>query len=255
MKQTLLKLTQDVLSSIDGDEINSINDTIESKQVVALIKRCYANIVESGDYPVQYTLFQLTASGDATKPTLMTLPTDDVKNVQWVRYDNATLGDTDKVFQPVEFLPLEEFVTRMQALRPSEDTSLVTFNETIAGAAIQFIAMSDKAPSFYTTFDQSTLIFDSYDATVDTTLQSSKTLAYGEAVLPWTESDTYVIPINDHQLLLNETIAWAWAELKQSVNTKAEREVRGQKVTLQRKKDVVDGSSNFHVKTPNYGRK
>ena len=71
----------------------------------------------------------------------------------------------------------------------------------------------------------------------------------------WTASDTYVVPIKDHQLLINETIAWAWAEMKQAQNSKAEREVRNQKVTLQRKKEAIDPGSNYQVQTNNYGRR
>jgi hypothetical protein len=64
-----------------------------------------------------------------------------------------------------------------------------------------------------------------------------------------------VVPIKDHQLLINETIAWAWAEMKQAQNSKAEREVRNQKVTLQRKKEAIDPGSNYQVQTNNYGRR
>lgn len=255
MKMTLLALTQAVLSSIDGDEINSIDDTVESQQVVALIHRCYGNIAESADLPEQYTLFSLLASGDDAIPTVMTLPTDIAKNLQWVKYDKQTADDTDTDFQSVAFVSLEEFFNRMHSMKPSEDDSLVTFDQVVGGNTFSFTCMSDRGPSYYTTIDDSTLVFDAYDVAVDTTLQSSKTLCYGEAVLPWSAIDSYIIPIDDHQLLLNETIAWAWAELKQSVNSKAEREVRSQKVTLQRKKDAIDTRNNRELQTPNYGRK
>jgi len=40
MRYTLLELTQDVLSSLDGEEVTSINDTTESTQIVKIIKSC-----------------------------------------------------------------------------------------------------------------------------------------------------------------------------------------------------------------------
>lgn len=255
MKYTLLQMTQYVLSSIDGDEVNSINDTVESQQVVKLIKRCYGNIAESGDYPKQYTLFGLTASNDASLPCVMYLPTDTVKNMDWLKYDCKATGETDTNFQWMKFVELPEFLNRMHALTPSADSTLTTMSVTTNGQAVQYIIINDTAPTYYTTIDDSTLIFNAYDSAVDTTLQTSKTLAYGEAVLPWTESDSYVIPINDHQVLLNDVIAWAWAELKQSINAKAERAVRDQKVTMQRKKHQINPDSNYQTMTPNYGRR
>lgn len=256
MKQTLLKHVQDVLSSIDGDEVTSINDTTESTQVVKIIKRVWGNLAEGADLPEQYTLFGLTASGDTDLPVVMYLPTDTVKNLYWVKYDCKQTGETDTDFQPIPYVSLEEFLNRMHSLKPTEDDSLDTMTITVAGQDVEFIFRTDQAPSYYTTTDDSTLIFDSYDSEVDTTtLDASKTLAYGEAVLPWTESDSFIIPMDDHQLILNESIALAWAELKQSVNQKAEREVMRQQKTLQRKKHSIDPGANYRVPTPNYGRK
>lgn len=255
MKYTLLQLTQLTLSSIDGDEVNSINDSVESQQIVKLIKRCYGNLAESSDFPEQYTLFGLTASGSAALPTVMYLPTATVKNAQWIRYDCKRLGETDTSFQLMNYVDLEEFFNRMHNLAPSVDSSLTTFNLTIAGQVVQFIVRNDTSPSYYTTTDDSTLVFNSFDNLVDTTLQSSKTLCYGETVLPWTESDSYVIPLDDHQLLLNEVISWAWAEMKQSSNSKAEREAHRQQITKQRKKHSINPTANYYVDMPNYGRR
>ena len=40
MKRTLLEMTQDILSAIDADEVNSIDDTVEATQVATIIKNC-----------------------------------------------------------------------------------------------------------------------------------------------------------------------------------------------------------------------
>jgi hypothetical protein len=44
-KMTLLEMTQDILSDMDSDEVNSINDSVESLQVAQIIKTTYFNIV------------------------------------------------------------------------------------------------------------------------------------------------------------------------------------------------------------------
>ncbi len=255
MKYTLLEMTQIVASSIDGDEVNSISDSVESLQIVKLIKRCYTNIIQTGDYPEQYTLFGLTASGDPDLPCVMYLPTGVATNVQWVKYDYRATGETDTNFRELEYVDLKEFLLRMHVLAPSEDSSLNTMTVEVGDQDIQFIYGTATPPSYYTTIDDETLIFDSYDSAVDTTLQTSKTLAYGEAVLSWTESDSYVIPIDDHQILLNQAIALAWAEMKQTVNAKAEQEIKVQKTAMMRKKHAIDPAADFRTMTPNYGRR
>jgi len=74
MKYTLLELVQNILSSMDSDEVNSIVDTVEAQQVVAIVKTVYNDILTRGELNVQKTLFNLDASTISTKPVLMTKP-------------------------------------------------------------------------------------------------------------------------------------------------------------------------------------
>jgi hypothetical protein len=254
MKYTLLQLTQMVLSSMDGDEINSINDTVESQQVVKIIKTCYGDIFSRGNAPENYVLFNLTASGDSTKPTLMTLPTT-VTNLLWLKYDCKRTGETDDNFLPMEFLPLPEFLNRMHAYVPSSNSDLLQFTHEIEGVSITFIVDSSVAPSYFTTWDDNSFMFNSYDSVVDTTLQGSKTLAYGERQPPWTESDSYSIPLDDHQLLLHEAKALAWSEMRQLAHPRAERSARQQWVQFSRTKHKILDGDDYKTATPNYGRK
>jgi hypothetical protein len=256
MKYTLLQLTQTVLSSMDSDEINSINDTVESQQVVKIIKTCYGDIFSRGNVPENYTIFQLTASGSSSYPTIMTLPTDAVKNCLWVKYDCRQTGETDTHFLPVERVSLEEFLNRMHAYAPSADTaSLQTFNYTIDGTSFQFIVDKVTAPTYYTTWDDSTFLFNSYDSVVDTTLQSSKTMCYGERQPPWTESDSFVPSLDDHQLLIHEAKALAWAEMRQLTHPRAERSARQEWVSFARTKHKILDGDDYQTWTPHYGRK
>ena len=255
MKYTLLELTKLVLSSIDGDEVTSITDTTEADQVVNIIKRCYGNLVNTVDYPERKTLFGLTASADLSKPTLMYLPSAIITTLDWVKYNCQKLGDTDSDFQLIEEVEIDEFFRRMHSLSPSADTSLTSYTHTVNGLDITFTVRNDIGPSYFASWDDSTIVFNSYDAAVDTVLQSSKTLCYGEIAPTWVQSDSFVVPFDDHQLLLNESIAWAWAELKQASNAKAEREARNQLVSTARDKSAIVGADNFTIKTFDFGRK
>lgn len=56
-KLTLLDIVQDVLSDMDSDEVNSINDSIEALQVAAIAKSTFYNIIDGRDWPHLYTVY------------------------------------------------------------------------------------------------------------------------------------------------------------------------------------------------------
>ena len=58
-KMTLLEMVQDIMSDMDSDEVNSINDSQEATQVAQIIKSTYYNIIDGRDMPFLYELFQL----------------------------------------------------------------------------------------------------------------------------------------------------------------------------------------------------
>ena len=258
MKYTLLQLIQRVLSSIKGEEVNSYDDTAESLVVGDIIKECYYNIISTQDFPELKTLFELTSSGDNTKPTLMYMPTD-VIGLEWMKYNKLTLTDTTPNFQYVRYVPLADFMEMVHQFNTSE-TNVGTFSVTTGlSDNIEFYYRNDKAPDYYTTFDDDTLIFDSYDSGVDTTLQKSKTLCYGLKDGTWEDVNGF-IPLLDAQqfnILLKEAKAMAWMELRQTDNAAANSQARKAKIAAEKKKDRVnyDHYGYYNSKYPNYGRK
>ena len=89
----LLAMTQDILSDMDSDDVNSINDSVEALQVAQIIKTTYYNIIDGKNYAFLYELFKLTASGTDDRPTHMKLPEDiiDLKWIKSVSYTHLTL--------------------------------------------------------------------------------------------------------------------------------------------------------------------
>jgi len=238
MKYTLLDLTQTILSSLDSDEINSIDDTVESQQVAKVIRTAYFDIIARGNFPEHYDLFELNASGDNTKPTLMTVPTD-VRHIDWLKY-NRVDSDSNPNFTLVKPLPVLEFTNMMHSLLLSE-SDVGTFNQTIGSDTIEFYYLDDKEPDYYTIFDDYTVIFDSYNSDLDTTLQKSKTLGFGEKVPTFELTDNFTPDLDEHQfaLLLNESKALAFLELKQMAHPMAMDKARKQWINSQRIKSVV----------------
>lgn len=252
---TLLEYVQAILSSMDSDEVSSITETTESLQVAHIVKTVYNDIQARIDLPEHYTLFSLQASGDSSKPVLMIRPSD-VMTIQWVQYNKVQTGDTDPIFTRIKFLPLDEFLLMQDGLHVS-DTTVASFSQTEGSDTITFIYRNDKAPDFYTTYNDSTLIFDSYDSAVDTTLQASKTRCYGRKDQEFTLSNSFT-PFLDRDastLLLNEAKVLAFAELKQMSHDVARQWANRGWVKSQKNKRAVDHDRSELDRLPSYGRK
>lgn len=252
MKYTLLDVTQAVLSSMDSDQVTSINDTTESQQVVLLIRNVYLDIVDRADLPEDFTLFRLTETSAST-PTVMTTPTD-VSRILWVKYNRETTTDTDQAYTDMIYQPKYEFLSSMYLLKES-DTTTGSFTKTIDSDTINFMYRKDISPTCYTSYDDNTIVFDSVDTTVDTFLRASKTVGYGKKVVTFTSSDSFAFSKLDepqHQLLLNECKALAWAELRQTQHAKAERQANRGWFKLQTSKHLL--KPKYFDELPNYGR-
>ena len=257
MKYTLLELIQRILSSIKGEEVNSYDDTAESLVVRDIIKECFYSIIGNQDFPELKTLFELTASGDVTKPTKMTLPSD-VVGLEWVKYNKIALNETAVNFDYVRYMPLPDFMEMMHQL-DSTASYVGTYSLTTGTSdSIEFYYRKDGAPNYYTSFDDSTLIFDSYDSTVDSTLQKAKTLCYGLKSSTWSDSNSFTLPLDAQQfnILLKESKVLAWEELRQQPNQTAAMQVRKAKIAAEKKKDRANyNHKGYYDKLPNYGRK
>ena len=258
MQLTLLELIQRVLSSVKGEEVDNYDDTAESLVVRDIIKECYYTLISGKDFPELKTLFELNASGDSTKPTLMTLPTD-VVGLEWVKYNKIADGDTDPRYEYVQYLPLQDFLDRIDGFDLDEDNVLSLTVTTGSSDSIDFKYMNDHAPSYYTSFNDTTLIFDSYDSDVDTTLQKTKTKCYGLKSSTWTNSNSFTLPLDAQQfdILLKEAKAMAWSELRQVDNVPARQEARRGRILAEKKKDRVNYNNklDYYTRYPNYGRK
>lgn len=234
-KKTLLEMTQNILSAMDSDEVNSIGDTIESLQVAEVIRETYEYITVGIDVPGRSGIIKLDASGDVALPNYMTVPSN-VERIEWIRYDGTTI----EYKSPLAFM---DYV----AGRGTGDE--VT---TIENMAIY----NDRDPLFYTSFDDDTVVFDSFNSTEGSTLMQSKTLCWGQRSLAFDMEDSFIplLPLDMFPRLLAEAKAACFVNFKQVSNATEERRARNQK--------VVNMNSRFKAGTvkpidrlPDYGRK
>src|ERR1041385_1579400 len=93
MQMTLLDMTQNILSSLSSDEVNSIGDTTESQQIALIIKNKYYDIINRVNLPEHDQLIQLDPSLDNTIPVMMFVP-EGVTDISWLKYFNTNVVPT-----------------------------------------------------------------------------------------------------------------------------------------------------------------
>lgn len=249
MRDTVLKMTQDILSAMDGDEVGSISDTYESEQVVAILRTTYRDMVSNRNWAHLRQAFTLESFGNLALPTHMRVPKK-VKEMVFLNYNVIQDGETKINYQPVHWQENEEFLRRQNRL-DSDEANVTTI---VDPTGVTLLVQNDKRPQYYTSFDDETLVFDSYDSSVDDTLQGSKFqgLAY---FMPddFTEDDDFVIDLPDEAFsaFYNEAKSLAFFELRQTGHGKAEQKAGQQQRWLARKDWKVSGGIQY----PDYGRK
>lgn len=247
-KLTVLAIVQDVMNDMKSDSVNSISDTIESQTIAQMVKSTYFDMIEERTWPTSKELMQLTASGTSARPTEMTIP-DSIREIYWIKYNKRLISDTIDKFSDVDYLEPTDFIE----LCNGRDSSLSTITEQVDTISnVTFLVVNDTAPTYWTSFDDETIIFDSYDSDIDSTLQASKTQTWVSKEPSFTVSDSHVpdLPAKSFPLFVNEVKSLAFATLKQVPANVAERRARRQKTTIARTKWRTKGG----IKFPNYGR-
>lgn len=280
MKMTLLDMTQQILSSLSSDEVNSIGDTAESLQVANIIKTTYYNIISRVELTKHQQLIQLDPSLDTDAPVVMYIP-DGISRIEWIKYFNTNIlndangydhdinvdiiptGNPDQPpipgYQYVTILPIQQFLDMTDSFNPSMsnvESFEFTSNHNGYPGQFNFYFKNDKQPQFCTILSNYYVIFDSYDYTQDDTLQAHKTQLLGEVIPVFKMEDNFIPSLDDSQfmLLLNEAKSLAFFELKQSPHPKAEQESRRGWSKVQKSKSVMENPSYFDA-LPNMGRK
>jgi hypothetical protein len=243
MKMTLLEITQNILSAMDAEEVNSIGDTIESQQVADEIKTTYYANLSNFEIPSRFQLVSFQASGDSTNHPNVLVCGDSIDHFEWIKYNIATVAAPS--YTDVIYLEPKEFLDRI--LMDSGGTRVaVTDISTDAPYTIR----SDKAPDYWTTFDDENIVFDSFDAGLETNLQESKVVAYAEVLPTWTAADSFYPDLlaKYFPLLLSEAKASCFVNYKGVSNAKEELRARQQRSRLQNHRRRYNGSrvnSNF----------
>lgn len=226
MKKNLLEIVKLILSDMDSQDVNSVSETQEALQVANIVEQTYYDYIATRNVPEHESLIKLTALGDSSFPTHFEIPTD-VKEIRFVWYDVS--NDNTFEYRQIPYVDPVTFLTRTDNL----GENYTSVDDKTAGTKLRI--QNDQAPSFYTSFDDFYLVFNSHKSTVDTTLQASKTRVIGTTYPTFSISDTFVpdLDATAFPYLIQESKSRCFSLLKGAVDQKIEQAARRQKVGIQ----------------------
>lgn len=247
MKLTLLEIVQDILSDMDSDEVNSIDDTTEAQQVARIVKNVYMGMMSNRNWAHTRKAFQLVNLSDIDRPNYLKLPKG-MKELSFFDYDKSKPTDTNELYQPVKYLHPDSFL-RMISGRGNQ--SFVTRVVDFSGVAL--LINNNTPPQYWTSFDDVHVVTDAYDKDKSNTLIGSDSRCVGYFHPEWVHADTAIPDLPDEAFaaLMAESLSVASLRLKQLADQKAEQQSVKQQRWLSRKASNLD----VKIRYPDFGRK
>jgi len=187
-KRNLLEIVQSSLRAMGSDNVSSISDTEESEDVALFAEEAYYELVSRDDWKHVTRASQLTGLGDTSHPTHMKIPTD-VNNIDYIKYDvREKVGDSARFKEILQFVDPRDFLDFVHS-RNSTESNVVTVND-FGGATIY--VLNDAAPSRWTSFDDTYIVFDAVDKGIDNTLVQSKSAIIGTKTPVFSQTDAFI---------------------------------------------------------------
>lgn len=229
LDRTLGTLVSDILTELKADVVTDLDDTEESTIVTNIILNTFWDMVANRDIPDHVELTRLDALGDSTRPTTLRIPAT-IKKVDWFKY-NKTLTTT-KEYRTVNWEDPLSFIERLNS-RDSSASNVVT--SLTVDNSVELLVYNDKHPSYWTSFDNKHIICDSYLASLDTTLQNSKTQILAIKVPSITRTWASSLDLEEVyiQFLYNEALSKASLRINETGDQKAEQWARRHRAAVQ----------------------
>jgi hypothetical protein len=247
-KMTMLAIVQDILNDMDGDFVNSIDDTEESMQVAQIVKSTYNAMMSNRNWAHTRHPIQLTPTSNLAQPTHVILP-DNVKELYFIKYNVSAYDVTKTQFNPVKYMEPDEFLQVTNYYNTDEGNVLTVLDDS--GISVQ--VMNNVSPTFYTSFDDRTLIFNSFDNAVESNITSHRmqAMAYVMPNLIVEDSAIPDLPDDAFSMLVESAKSKASWKLRQVADPAAQAEAKRQTKWLARNHRRVNNKLTY----PDYGRK
>lgn len=200
MKLTLLRIVQRALSAIDSQNVSDVSDNPESLQVVHIVNRVYEELLAKRDWPfLRVSDINLVTTLDCDAWELA-FPSN-MMNLEYMKYNK----------KEVVYISPERFVDMLHS-RDTTDSNVNSIG-----------VITDKDPQYWTTIDETKMMFDSYDSS-GTLMPSLCHIQYMKEVTSElsSNSEIAILPARFHSVLMDGVLATVFDELAQDTN-KAQR--------------------------------
>lgn len=225
-KQNVLSAVQEMMSRLKNDNnITSVYDTDDAYNAALMLQDVFDSLVSQEVIPEHKTLLELQSIGDSRRPAMLKIP-DYVSKIETFFYnikpnvfsdvdslDSEMKDSANTSYKEVEYLCPSDFLCKVFAYASnSSSTVLMEYTSNANEADVNSIRIpvkNNKSPSFWTTFDETHLVTDSWDSMAGDTLHNSKTLVYGRVFPVFKLEDDFVPNVDKnlwHYIKLAATI-------------------------------------------------
>ncbi|QXN67705.1 hypothetical protein [Vibrio phage VP41s3] len=245
MKKSVIDIVQDMLNDTDGDEVNSIDDTAEATQAAYILRSTFENIITNSTIDFYRRGIQFDGVSDVLHPNYLKLP-DNVQQLELVKYDCST--DERAQFKDIQYLYPDEFLDRQNRLDSTKDN----VQKVRDYDGIVYLVQTDKAPEFWTSFDDEYIIFDSFNKKVENTIHKNKTQGIAYVSPTFLLEDDYIpdLPADMFPYLISEAKAAFASKIRQARSEEDAKWATLHRRRMSRKNWQAKGG----IRTPNYGR-
>lgn len=246
-KLTILEFVQQMAEAIEADEVDTLGETLEADALLTILKQTYNEVLDRRDWEfLRDRVVQLDPrdAADVLQINQLRIPAG-VTAIQCLRYLSKEGKYTDLTYlQPCDF------IAQLHG-RNSGDSNITTVTND---DGVPMFIFNDKAPQFYTSFDEESIAFDGFETVRGIGNQIADTVIVGN-IKPTadfvTPTATLPIPERMNSLILNEAIATANYRLRQTSDPRSERLARRQNIKMRE----LEPRTQRDQAEKNYGRR
>lgn len=248
-RMTYLEIVRDVLLEVTNGGVycTTIDESIESTQIAEIVKNTYYHIIDGRNWPHLFTLFQLTETSAST-PTHFTISTN-VMDIDFIKYNKVRAGETRNRYEEIYYREPKEFIEILNG-RVSDNSNVTIITDT---SGLPLNIHNDRPPQYYTSFDDSSIVMDSFDNAVETFLKTAKNQCHGKIYPTVTRTDSFIfdLPTEAFSYLLNESKSVAFLLIRNQPHAKAEQASTTQRRRMSWQAWTIDKKNTY----PDFGRK
>lgn len=188
-RMTLLELVQSTLNAMDSDYVTTILETEESSQVTQVAKEVYLELINREEWEFLNRGVALTSPMSTATPTSFIVP-DTVRRMTYLGYQTQV---TPSLYKKLDYLTPDQFLSRATSESSGGSNQLVTLN-----SGLRFYVGNERPPQFYTSFDDTSIVCDSFESSVESFLSASKVTASAFTIPTFTLTDNFVPDLPAH---------------------------------------------------------